>query len=238
MPKNPADAELHSPFNLTFLSAFAVNFMNCPHCQKETTSEEYCSECGRILPPTERNYFEVFGLPVDRLVIDVPQLEIRFLELSRKYHPDRFASKTPLENQIAHEYSSAVNNAYRTLKEPVSRAKYVVERQLGSIEEKSAHVPPEMAEFFFEIHDVLDTIRESNGNPPESALQEVQKAEKELREKVKELEANLQEHFKLFDSAPEKNKLEKIKEILSERSYIKSFLRQIDNTLKDKEEEL
>jgi molecular chaperone HscB len=212
--------------------------MICPHCNKETASQDYCSECGRILPPTERNYFDVFGLPVDRLVIDIPQLEKRFLELSRKYHPDRFASKTPLENQIAHEYSSAVNNAYRTLKEPVSRAKYVVERKLGSIEEKSAHVPTEMAEFFFEIHDLLDTIREANGNPPEAELKEVQKAEKDLREKVTELETNLQENFVVYDSAPEQKKLEKIKEILSERSYIRSFLRQIDNTLKGGEEEI
>jgi molecular chaperone HscB len=212
--------------------------MKCPHCNKESTSQEYCSECGRILPPTERNYFDVFGLPVDRLVIDMPQLEKRFLELSRKYHPDRFASKTPLENQIAHEYSSAVNNAYRTLKEPVSRAKYVVERQLGSIEEKSAHVPPEMAEFFFEIHDVLDTIRESNGNAPESALKEVQKAEQDLREKVQQLESDLQQQFVSYDAAPEKKNLEKIKEILSERSYIKSFLRQIDNTLKGEDGEI
>lgn len=212
--------------------------MNCPHCNKETTSQEYCSECGRILPPTERNYFDVFGLPVDRLVIDIPQLEKRFLELSRKYHPDRFASKSPLENQIAHEYSSAVNNAYRTLKEPVSRAKYVVERQLGSIEEKSASVPPDMAEFFFEIHDVLDTIRESNGNAPESALKEVQKAEQDLRQKVQQLESDLQQQFVSYDSAPDKKNVEKIKEILSERSYIRSFLRQIDNTLKGEDEEI
>jgi len=211
--------------------------MVCPHCKKEVITSEYCPECGRILPPTEQTYFDVFGLPVDRLVVDLPQLEKRFLELSRKFHPDRFASKTPLENQIAHEYSSAVNNAYRTLKEPVSRAKYVVERKLGSIEEKSAHVPPEMADFFFEIHDVLDTIRESNGNPPEAALKEVQEAEKQLREKVKELEEDLQKHFAIYDAAPDQKALEKIKEILTERSYIKSFLRQIDRTLKGNEED-
>jgi molecular chaperone HscB len=212
--------------------------MNCPHCNKETTSQDYCSECNRILPPNERNYFDVFGLPVDRLVIDIAQLEKRFLELSRKYHPDRFASKTPLENQIAHEYSSALNNAYRTLKEPVSRGKYVVERQLGSIEEKSASVPPDMAEFFFEIHDVLDTIREANGNAPESALKEVQKAEQDLREKVGKLEFDLQQQFVTYDSAPDKKNLEKIKEILSQRSYIRSFLRQIDNTIKGEEGEI
>jgi hypothetical protein len=66
----------------------------------------------------------------------------------------------------------------------------------------------------------------------------VQKAEQDLREKVRKLEANLQENFVLYDSAPEKKNLEKIKEILSERSYIKSFLRQIDNTLKGGEEEM
>ncbi len=212
--------------------------MICPHCNKEVTASDYCAKCGRILPFVEQSYFDVFELPVDRLVVDLPQLEKRFLELSRKYHPDRFASKTSLENQMAHEYSSAVNNAYRTLREPVSRAKYVVERKLGSIEEKSAHVPPEMAEFFFEIHDVLDTIRESNGNPPEAALKEVQKAEKQLREKVKELEGNLQKHFAIYDAAPDQRGLEKIKEILTERSYIKSFLRQIDNTLKGGEEKI
>ena len=50
-------------------------------------------------------------------------------------------------------------------------------------------------------------------------------------ERVKELEANLQENFVLYDSAPEQKKLWKIKEILRERSYIRSFLRQLDGVI-------
>ncbi len=61
--------------------------------------------------------------------------------------------------QFSHDWSSAVNNAYRTLKNPVSRAKYLVEKEFGSIEEKIGKVPVDMAEAFFEIQDVMDTIR-------------------------------------------------------------------------------
>jgi molecular chaperone HscB len=203
--------------------------MICPHCKDEISSAENCPQCGRILSPTERSHFQVFGLPEDQLSLDEGALEKRFLELSRKYHPDRFASKSPLEIEIAHEYSSALNNAFRTLKDPISRAKYVVEHKLGSFEEKSAQVPADMAEFFFEIHDVLDTIRDSDGNPPESALKEVESAEKQLSEKVQELEEALQSHFANYDQSADQKELEKIKQILHERSYIRSFLRQIDH---------
>ena len=206
--------------------------MICPHCQKEIQDAEACPQCGRILPPSERSHFKVFGLPEDRLTIDESALEKRFFELSRKHHPDHFASKSPLEIEIAHEYSSALNNAYRTLKDPVSRAKYVVERKLGSMEEKSAQVPADMAEFFFEIHDVLDTIRDSDGNPPESALKEVDNAEKQLNDKVQDIENALQSHFVKYDGNADPKELEKIKQILHERSYIRSFLRQIDHIVR------
>jgi molecular chaperone HscB len=206
--------------------------MICPHCQKEIPNAENCPQCGRILPSSERSHFQVFGLPEDQLALDESALEKRFLELSRKYHPDRYASKSPLEIEIAHEYSSALNNAYRTLKDPVSRAKYVVERKLGSLEEKSAQVPPDMAEFFFEIHDVLDTIRDADGNAPESALKEVETAEKQLNEKVQALEDALQSHFVKYDQTADQKEIEKIKQILHERSYIRSFLRQIDHIVR------
>ena len=206
--------------------------MICPHCHKEVSNAENCPQCGRILPPSERSHFEVFGLPEDRLAIDEAALEKRFFELSRKYHPDRFANKSPSEVEVAHEYSSALNNAYRTLKDPITRAKYVVERKLGSLEEKSAQVPAEMAEFFFEIHDVLDTIRDSDGNPPESALKEVDNAEKQLSKKVQDIEDSLQSHFAKYDETGDQKEIEKIKQILHERAYIRSFLRQIDHIVR------
>ena len=206
--------------------------MICPHCNQKSEADEFCSNCGVILPlSAEKSHYEVLGYDREILDLDLADLEKRFFRLSKKFHPDRFASKGPLVIQISHDRSSAVNNAYRTLKDPISRAKYIVEKELGSIEEKSAKVPMEMADLFFEIQDVLDTIRESDGNPPENAVREVQKAEEELIQKVKELEAGLNAKFSDYDQKRDKQTVEQIKEILSERSYIKSFLRQVDSVM-------
>ena len=210
--------------------------IRCPHCNQEVNTAEFCPNCGRILPiPETESYYEVLGYDREFLVLDLVDLEKRFFELSKKFHPDRFASKSALEVQVSLDRSSAINNAYRALKNPITRAKYFVKKELGSVEEKSATVPMDMADLFFEVQDVLDTIRESNGTPPENAVKEVQNAERDLKEKTKELEKQLESTFSEYDASPTKEILEKMKGILSERSYIKSFLRQVDSVMKGEE---
>lgn len=207
--------------------------MNCPYCSHVVAGNpEFCPACGRILPVSEgRSAYEVLGYDREMLDIDLQDLESRLFRLSKKFHPDRFAGKTAQEIQYSHDHSSAINNAYRTLKSTVLRAKYAVEKELGSIEEKSESVPADMADLFFEVHEHLDTIRDSNGNAPEDAIRCVQEAEADLRQKVGELEQKLQEKFVIHDRQPSRVILEEIKEILSHRSYMQSFLRQIDNVL-------
>lgn len=207
--------------------------MICPHCETElSVVSEFCGTCGKILPAeAERSPYEVLGYEDRRLNLDLMDLEDRLFRLSKKFHPDRYAGKSAAEIQFSHDHSSSVNNAYRALKNPISRAKYAVEHEFGSIEEKSASVPMDMADLFFEVQDHLDVIRESNGNPPEDALAAVAGAESELRQKVRDLEMELMDLFVEYDDHPERKKLEQMKEILSHRSYIQSFLRQVDSTL-------
>ena len=207
--------------------------MNCPHCnQTITLAAEFCPHCKKILPAApDRSPFQALGYETERMNLDLQDLEKRLFQLSKKFHPDRFAGGTPQEIQYSHDHSSAINNAYRLLKNPVSRAKYLVERELGSIEEKSASVPADMADLFFEVHDHLDMIREANGNPPEDSVRAVNEAETGFREKVRLLEQDLEHKLNQHDDAPQKKVVEELKEILSHRSYIQSFLRQIDNIL-------
>jgi molecular chaperone HscB len=65
------------------------------------------------MPDQAPTYFEIFSLP-PHLVIDTPALEKSFYALSRKLHPDRFASRPPAEQEAALAESSRLNDAYRT----------------------------------------------------------------------------------------------------------------------------
>jgi molecular chaperone HscB len=72
-----------------------------------------------------RNHFELFSLP-ERFAIDTAALDARYRELQGDVHPDRFGAGSEAERRVAHQSSARVNEAYRTLKDPVERAHYLL----------------------------------------------------------------------------------------------------------------
>ena len=82
------------------------------------------------------NYFEFFNLP-RKLTLDVVALEKQFYTMSRKLHPDRFASKPVAEQEAALAQSSLLNDAYRTLKDPILRTQYLLKLEGVELEEQS-----------------------------------------------------------------------------------------------------
>ncbi|MDE2358454.1 MAG: Fe-S protein assembly co-chaperone HscB [Betaproteobacteria bacterium] len=78
-----------------------------------------------------RNHFELFGLPL-RFRIDVPALRRAYRDLQREVHPDRYAGGSEHEKRLALQASARVNEAYRTLEDPVARAEYLL--QLAGID--------------------------------------------------------------------------------------------------------
>jgi molecular chaperone HscB len=72
-----------------------------------------------------QDYFTLFGLP-RRFRFDEAQLDAAFHALQRDIHPDRFASAGEAERRLALQSSARVNEAYTALKEPVSRAQYLL----------------------------------------------------------------------------------------------------------------
>ena len=73
----------------------------------------------------QSDYFTVFDLP-RRLNLDLAQLERTFYRLSRKFHPDIYAQKSPEEQQWSLDQTSLLNDAYRTLKNPITRTEYLL----------------------------------------------------------------------------------------------------------------
>src|SRR5215813_7286636 len=80
----------------------------------------FCSACGKVQPPVPVDYFTFFGFP-RKLQVDSSRLEREFYELSRKLHPDLYARSEQREQDWSLEQSSLLNDAYRTLKDPIRR---------------------------------------------------------------------------------------------------------------------
>src|SRR5687768_17556114 len=78
------------------------------------------------MPPAGKSYFDLFGLPVG-FDIDVTDLAARYRKLARESHPDRFVSGSDAERRLAMQVTALLNEAFRVLKEPVSRARYLLE---------------------------------------------------------------------------------------------------------------
>lgn len=140
--------------------------MTCWSCQKLAGAEILCAGCGAIQPlPPGADHFAIFGLP-RRFGIALPALEKRFRELSFQVHPDRFARKAPKERRIALERSTALNDAYRTLKNSLLRATYLLKLNGLKVESDSGGsamgaLPPEFLE---EIMDLREGLMEAQAD--------------------------------------------------------------------------
>src|SRR2546427_5860369 len=115
------------------------------------------------------DHFEVFGLP-RRLAVDTAELQRKFYELSRRYHP-AFRQAAPPEEQVrALEASAGLNAAYRTLRDPIARIEYLVRLEEGRDTKEGATVkpkaPPELLEEMFEIQEALAEAKA--GGPDEA----------------------------------------------------------------------
>src|SRR5579875_1287200 len=111
------------------------------------------------MPILSKNFFEFFG--IDRkLLLDPDVLQKRFYELSRNWHPDRFSRKSADEQAQALEATAVLNDGYRTLRDPVKRAEYLLTEEGFPIgEQRSKDVPPELLEEVFELNMALEEMR-------------------------------------------------------------------------------
>lgn len=125
-----AQAAKKSPFGPGPSAKKAVDFpsMPCWSCDQlfNPQNELFCNGCEKLQPMlNEQSYFELFGLPV-ALALDLHQLEKRFQQLQKSIHPDMYVSRGDEEQAIAKGRSAAASEAYATLRNPISRAKYVL----------------------------------------------------------------------------------------------------------------
>jgi molecular chaperone HscB len=203
------------------------------------------------------NYFEFFTLP-RKLTLDVPALEKQFYTLSRRLHPDRFAGKPAAEQEAALAQSSLLNDAYRTLKDPIARTQYLLTLEGIQLEEQSKAatdaarasgqqkkqvVPPELLEEVFELNMQLAEMRaarqmgESPDDEPE-LRNNLLAAKQNFDQKMVETQAELESLWSKWDvalDAGDQTTQTAVRDamvvLLNKRTYLRNLVRDVNEAL-------
>lgn len=174
-----------------------------------------------------RDFFSFFGIE-PQLTLDPVSLQKRFYELSRQWHPDRFAARPAAERQQALENTALLNDAFRTLKQPVERAEYVLSRHGLALDEAvSKKVPPELLEEVFEMNMALDELKQGDA----SVRPQLESARAGFSETLAGIDAQLEAQFRQWDESRSNDALEQIRALLNKRKYIHNLVRTVDQAL-------
>src|SRR5579859_2924857 len=139
-----------------------------------------------------QNHFELFGLP-ERFAVDAAQLESRFRDLQREVHPDRHATASQAEQRVSMQLATRVNEAFQTLKSPVSRALYLL--QLHGVDpqlETDTAMPRDFLVEQMELREALDEVVETEDGARLAALSSRLRGDRDLL--LARLEARLDAH--------------------------------------------
>lgn len=239
--------------------AFAVEeekaLHECWSCG-DMRATRFCSSCGKVQPPMPTNYFTFFGLP-RKLNINEAALQREFYAMSRKLHPDVYAGASGREQEWSLEATSLLNDAFRTLKDPIARTEYLLKLEGVNTEEQSKSatdaarasgeqkkqiVPPDLLEEVFELNMQLEEARMNKkmGEEDESLLRDLQSTKKTLEDKYQELVEELKQHWDVWDAlvtrgligeTDRKTVLGNMVDVLNRRTYIRNLVRDVNEVL-------
>jgi molecular chaperone HscB len=204
----------------------------------------FCPQCTKILTLGRHgDYFAFLGLP-RCLTIDAALLEQRFRALSRQFHPDFFYNAAPSERRASLERSSYLNDAYRTLKSPITRVGYLLELEGvltaadRSEEGQSKQVPAALLEEVFALNEELDEVRglRASGVPRDEWQSRLAQAAAPIEAKRALHERQLEELSALWDTVADRppsdgerqQVLASLKERVLERNYLLNLLSTIE----------
>jgi molecular chaperone HscB len=200
------------------------------------------------------NYFEVFSLPA-KLHVDTAALEKQFYAQSRRLHPDRFASRPAAEQEEALKQSSLLNDAYRTLKDPILRTQYLLKLEGVELEEQSKAatetarntgiekkqiVPPELLEEVFELNMQLQEMRMARqmGEDEPELRRDLMTAKDAFDARMVATQAELEGLWTRWDMALEAGDetgkasvREAMVALLNKRSYLRNLVRDVNEAL-------
>lgn len=217
----------------------------CWHCQSEVSGEYFCERCVKVQPVSkEADYFTCLGFP-RRLTIDPQKLEAKFYELSRAFHPDFYQNKSETEQAISLSNAATLNTAYRTLRDPIQRAEYLLAIEAGAVKEIRTTPPADLFEEILELQETLEEYRASDQSSEtrQQLRSKLQSEQHTLEERKQEMETQLQQLFVEWDALQDRGEatsdartqrdrlLKRMREILSNRTYVRNIVNDLVATI-------
>ncbi len=196
------------------------NCWKCGHASKESLFCSYCSSLQAPIP----DYFRFMGLEC-KLSLDPNELQQRFYDLSRQIHPDRFLRRTPNEQRYSLEATALLNDAYRTLRDPVLRAEYVLKEEGFEVgERQSKDVPPELLEEVFELNMALEGLRGGDS----AVRSELEAALARFRSIRNGIDGELRVLYASYDRDRRRETLVEIRQVLDRRRYVQNLVGEVE----------
>jgi molecular chaperone HscB len=202
----------------------------------------------------EQTYFAMFSLP-RKLTIDTIALERDFYKLSRQLHPDLYARKSAEEQAWSLRQSSLLNDAYRTLKDPVARTAYLLKLEGIRVEDentevretdtrdrqtKQNRVPADLLEEVFELNMQLEEMRANlkMGEDDPALRGDLERAQVQFKEMLAVVDEDLRRAWAAWDAALDADdaaaktrQKDAMVALLDRRSYLRNLLREVGAVL-------
>jgi len=217
----------------------------------------FCSSCAKVQPPADMDYFSFFGLS-RKLNLDTGWLEKEFYRLSRKLHPDAYARASADEQSWSLQRSSLLNDAYRTLKDPIARTEYLLylegvqmeeqsraatDKARATGEQKQQVVPPDLLEEVFELNMQLEEthMNKKMGEQDENVARDLQTAKTRFEGMLNQSTEELKHLWNDWDIVIEEGAdaedpkrvavRDKMVALLNRRNYVRNLVRDVNEAL-------
>ena len=165
-----------------------------------------------------KNYFELFALPL-QFDIDLLVLREKYRELQKAVHPDRFTAEAAQSQRLALQYTAQANQAFQTLKDPVSRGFYLLELLGHSNQPESATIQDGM--FLMRQMELRERMENADASELEAMLHEVDDETGELEQQISQSFQQIA-RIKNFDQA---------EALLKKMQFYKRLLQEIEERI-------
>ena len=229
-------------------SAVPVACWSCSVAHNDSTL--FCPHCSKIQPAAAGDFFRVFGLERG-FQIDLAALEQEFHRLSRKVHPDRFARSSETERQLSLADTALLNDAYRTLKDPLHRTEYLLKLEGAEIGEEHAgkdpgedrkgqkdpsRVPADLLEEVFELNMQLEEMRMARkmGEQDPTLQADLEQAKEKFGNLLAVVDVDLRAEWKTWDAGDEathRAAQQTMVALIHRRRYLSNLVRDVTETL-------